>query len=152
MPLHPESVPLTTFITLFGRYCYKRLPFGISSAPEHFQRRLTQILSRLEGTVCHADDILVFGSTRGQHDQRLNRVLERLQQEGLMLNNDKCQFAVERVMFLGHIVTAQGIEADPEKIKAIKEMPTPKDTTDVKRFVGMVNYVGKFSPRIAELT
>lgn len=152
VPLHPESVPLTTFITPFGRYCYKRLPFGISSAPEHFQRRLTQILSRLEGTVCHADDILVFGSTRGQHDQRLNRVLERLQQEGLTLNNDKCQFAVERVMFLGHIVTAQGIEADPEKIKAIKEMPTPKDTTDVKRFVGMVNYVGKFSPRIAELT
>nr|XP_057913595.1 uncharacterized protein LOC131107503 [Doryrhamphus excisus] len=152
VPLHPDSVPLTTFITPFGRYCYKRLPFGISSAPEHFQKRLTQMMTGLEGTVCHADDILVFGSTREQHDQRLQRVLERLQQEGLTLNNDKCQFAVEKVMFLGHIVTAQGIEADPGKIKAIMEMPTPKDTADVKRFVGMVNYVGKFSPRVAELT
>uniref|UniRef100_A0A3B3C9Q2 Gypsy retrotransposon integrase-like protein 1 n=1 Tax=Oryzias melastigma TaxID=30732 RepID=A0A3B3C9Q2_ORYME len=152
VPLHPESVPLTTFITPFGRYCYKRLPFGISSAPEHFQKRLTQMLSGLDGTVCHADDILVFGSTREQHDQRLHRVLERLQQEGLTLNNDKCQFAVEKVMFLGHIVSAQGIEADPGKIRAIKEMPTPKDAADVKRFVGMVNYVGKFSPRVAELT
>lgn len=58
IPLHPESVPPTTFITPFGRYCYKRLPFGISSAPEHFQKRLTQMLTGLEGTVCHADDIL----------------------------------------------------------------------------------------------
>lgn len=152
IPLHPESVPLTTFITPFGRYCYKRLPFGISSAPEHFQKRLTQMLTGLEGTVCHADDILIFGSTREQHDHRLHDVLERLQKEGLTLNNDKCQFAVDKVMFLGHLVSAQGIAADPGKIKAITEMPTPKDAAEVKRFVGMVNYVGKFSPRIAELT
>lgn len=152
IPLHSDSVPLTTFITPFGRYCYKRLPFGISAAPEHFQKRLTQMLTGLEGTVCHADDILVFGSTRQQHDHRLHKVLERLQEEGLTLNNDKCHFAVDRVKFLGHIVSAQGIEADPGKIKAITEMPVPKDAADVKRFLGMVNYVGKFSPRIAELT
>lgn len=79
-------------------------------------------------------------------------MLGRLQEEGLTLNKDKCQFAVDKVMFLGHIVSAQGIQADPGKIRAITEMPTPKDAADVKRFVGMVNYVGKFSPRIAELT
>ncbi|KAL2104369.1 hypothetical protein ACEWY4_001237 [Coilia grayii] len=156
VPLHPESVPLTTLTltltTPFGRYCYRRLPFGISSAPEHFQKRLTQMLTGLEGTVCHADDILVFGSTREQHDQRLHRVLRRLQEEGLTLNNDKCQFAAYKLMFLGHIVSARGIEADPGKIKAIMEMPTPKDAAEVKRLVGMVNYVGKFSPRIAQLT
>ncbi|XP_056151372.1 uncharacterized protein K02A2.6-like [Lampris incognitus] len=111
--LHPESVPLTTFITPFGRYCYKKLPFGISSAPEHFEKRLTQMLT---------------------------------------LHSEKCEFAVDKIMFLGHVVGAQGIEADPGKIKAIKEMPTPKDVADVRRFRGMVNYVGKFSPRIAELT
>ena len=79
-------------------------------------------------------------------------MLQRLQDEGLTLNNEKCKFAVDKVMFLGHIVSAQGIEADPGKIRAITEMPVPKDAADVKRFVGMVNYVGKFSPRIAELT
>ncbi|XP_034023519.1 uncharacterized protein K02A2.6-like [Thalassophryne amazonica] len=150
VPLHPQSVPLTTFITPFGRYCYKRLPFGISSAPEHFQKWLTPMVTGLEGTVCHADDILVFGSTREQHDQRLHRVLVWLLEEGLTLN--KCQFAVNKVMFLGHIISTGGIEADPGKIKAITAMPTAKDAADVKRFVGMVNYVGKFSPRIAELT
>lgn len=89
------------------------------------------MLTGLEGTVCHADDILVFGSTREQHDHRLHKVLERLQEEGLTLNNDKSQFAVNKVMFLGHIVSAKGIEADPGKLKAIREMPTPKDAADV---------------------
>lgn len=84
-----------------------------------------------------------------QHDPNLHR---QLQEEGLTLNNKKCQFAVDRVMFLGHIVSAMGFEADPGKTKAVMEMPTLKDAADVKMFVGMVNYVGKFSPRIAELT
>ncbi|TWW58996.1 Retrovirus-related Pol polyprotein from transposon 17.6 [Takifugu flavidus] len=152
VPLHPESVPLTTFITPFGRYCFHRLPFGISSAPEHFQKRLSQMPTGLEGTVCHADDILVFGTSREQHDHRLSKVLERLQQEGLTLNEDKCEFAVDRVKFLGHIVSAQGLEPDPSKIKAITDMPTPTDIAGVRRYLGMVNYVGKFSPRIAELS
>ncbi len=93
IPLHKDSVPLTTLITTYGRYCFHRLPFGISSAPEHFQKRLTQMLDGLEGTLCHADDILVFGSTRKEHDARLVKVLDRLQQKGLTLN-EKCQFAV----------------------------------------------------------
>ncbi len=151
IPLHKDSVPLTTFITPYGRYCFHRLPFGISSAPEHFQKRLTQMLDGLEGTLCHADDILVFSSTRKEHDARLVKVLDRLQQKGLTLN-EKCQFAVPQVRFLGHIVSAEGIRADPDKIKAIKDMPEPKNTADVKRFLGMLNYIGKFSPNIAELT
>lgn len=151
IPLHRESAPLTTFITPFGRFCFNRLPFGISSAPEHFQKRLTQMLGGLDGTVCHADDILVFGATPQEHDERLHRVLQRLQQRGLTLN-DKCEFAMTEVKFLGHIVSGEGIRPDPDKIRAIVAMPPPKDVADVKRFMGMVNYVGKFSPNIAELT
>lgn len=152
LSLHPESIPLTTYIPPFGRYCFHRLPFGISSAPEHFQKRLSQMLTGLEGTVCHADDILVFGTLREQHDHRLSKVLERLQQEGLTLNEDKCEFAVDRVKFLGHIVSAQGLEPDPSKIKIITDMPTPTDIAGVRRYLGMVNYVGKVSPSIAELS
>lgn len=85
------------------------------------------MLTGLEGTVCHADDILVFGSTRERHDHRLHRVLLRLQEKGLTLNNDKCMFAVDKVMFLGHIFSTRYIEADPGKLKAITKMPTPKD-------------------------
>ena len=76
------------------------------------------MLAGLEGTVCHADDILVFGTPREQHDHRLHQVLRRLQKEGLTLNNDKCKFAVDRVTFLAHVISAQSIEADPGKIKA----------------------------------
>lgn len=80
IPVHRDSAPFTTFITPFGRYCFHRLPFGISSAPAHFQKKLTQMLDGLEGTICHADDILVFGTTQEEHDDLLHRVLQRLEQ------------------------------------------------------------------------
>lgn len=92
-----------------------------------------------EGTVCHADDILVFGSTRERHDHR-PQMLEQLQEEGPTLNNDKCQFTFVRIMIPGHIRSAKGIDADPGKIKAITEMPTLKDANKVNRVLGMVNW------------
>ncbi len=80
IPLSPESSQLTTFITLFGRYSFNRLPSGITSRLEHFQRRMSEILSGLEGVVCVnlIDDILVYGENREQHDKHLEKVLQRL--------------------------------------------------------------------------
>ncbi|KAL6482216.1 hypothetical protein MHYP_G00102960 [Metynnis hypsauchen] len=92
IPLSEESSLLTTFITPFGRYSFNRLPFGISSAPEHFQRRMSQMLEGCEGAVCHADDIVVYGEDMQQHNARLHKVLQRLREEGLTLN-EKCEFA-----------------------------------------------------------
>ena len=118
VPLHKDSAPLTTFITPIGRYCFNRLPFGISSAPEHFQKRLTQMLDGLEGTLCHADDILVFRAMPRGHDDRVHQVLQRLQQRGLTLN-DKCQFAVKQVQisrthcqFRGHTSRSREDQSD----------------------------------------
>ena len=74
-PLSPESRPLTTFITLFGRFCFNKLPFGISSTPEHFQRRMSNILQGIDDVVCQMDDILVFGRTPKEHDDHLTTVL-----------------------------------------------------------------------------
>ena len=79
IPLSPESVLLISFITPFGRYCFCRLPFGITSAPEHFQRRMSDLLSGLDGVVCMIDDILVHGRTAEEHDDRLTNVLQRLE-------------------------------------------------------------------------
>ena len=92
IPLAPASSLLTTFITPFGRYRFNRLPFGISSAPEHFQRRMSEALAGLAGTVCMMDDILIHGATREEHDQRLHEVLHRLSGLGMTLNADKCTF------------------------------------------------------------
>ena len=92
IPLDERSQLLTTFITPLGRYCYCRLPFGISSAPEHFQKRMMEILGRLQGSICMMDDILVFGANQKEHNQRLFTVLQRIQQAGITLNRSKCQF------------------------------------------------------------
>lgn len=151
VPLHKDSMLLTTFITPEGRYYFKRLPFGISSAPEHFQKRISQLIDGVDGVLCHADDVLVIGKDRAEHDDRLHRVLQKFREAGLTLN-EKCQFALTEIRFLGHVINSQGIRADPGKIKAILEMPAPKDVADVRRFMGMVNFVGKFSPRLPDLT
>ncbi|KAL6483174.1 hypothetical protein MHYP_G00080460 [Metynnis hypsauchen] len=151
IPLAQESRELTTFITPFGRFCFNVLPFGVNSGPEHFQRRMSQLLTGLKGVICHADDVLVSGENTAEHDERLTAVLTRLQEAGLTLN-EKCTFAQSEVLFVGHKVSAAGIEPDPDKIRAITDMPVPQNTADIRRFLGMVTYVAKFVPHFAEST
>ena len=129
VPLSEESTLLTTFITPFGRFAFRRLPFGISSAPEHYQRRMSAILEGIPGVLCQMDDVLVFGATRPQHDQRLHEVLSRLQQAKVTLNTKKCQFSIQHVTFLGQMTDASGIHPDREKIRAILDMPEPVDVS-----------------------
>lgn len=152
IPLTEESKLLTTFITPFGRYAFNRLPFGISSAPEHFQRRMSQMLEDCKGVVCHADDILVYGEDIYQHNERLHQVLKKLEAEGLTLNSEKCEVAKNSMMFLGHRISSAGVAPDPGKVRAIMEMPEPTDVEGVKRLMGMANYIGKFLPHLASYT
>ena len=92
VPRDSESQLLTTFITPSGRYCYNRLPFGISSPPEHFQKRMASLLNGCKGVICMMDDILVFGSTPEEHNDRLDANLDRLATAGITLNRAKCVF------------------------------------------------------------
>ena len=92
IPLSKDSRELTTFITPFGRYCFNKLPFGISSAPEHFQKRMSTILDGLAGVLCLMDDILIFRKDQKEHDTRLTAALEKIQAAGVTLNKDKCEF------------------------------------------------------------
>lgn len=151
VPLSEESKRLTTFITPYGRFCFQRLPFGISSAPEHYQKRISRILENLEGVVNHTDDILVWESTRAEHDSRLRKVLKRLQKKNITLNKEKCVFGVQEVKFLGHIINTEGIKADPSKIDAIKKLKPPRNVTELRSFIGMVQYLGKFVPKLSDL-
>ena len=104
IPLSESSRLLTTFITPFGRYAFKKLPFGISSAPELFQKRINLILEGLEGVVCQIDDILVFGKDQEEHQRRLAKVLERLESANVTLNSNKCEFNKTSVKFLGYVM------------------------------------------------
>ena len=150
--LHKDSALLTTFITPFGRFCFNRLPFGITSAPEYFQKRMSEILSGLEGVICMMDDILVHGHNQQEHDQRLMTVLEHLKQAKLTLNRDKCSFSVSSVKFLGHVIDSSGIHPDPQKLEAIQLMTSPKSLSEVRRFLGMANQLGKFLPSLAVMS
>ncbi|UYV64657.1 K02A2.6-like, partial [Cordylochernes scorpioides] len=151
IPLSSESSALTTFITPFGRFRFKRLPFGISSAPEIFQKRMGQILEGLEGTLCHMDDIMVYGSCQEEHDKRLETVLTRISKSGLTLNKDKCKFAVTTIKFLGHQIGPNGIQVDPKRKRAILEFPKPRSVKELKQFLGMVNFSARFVPNLAEI-
>uniref|UniRef100_A0A1X7UNT5 Reverse transcriptase domain-containing protein n=1 Tax=Amphimedon queenslandica TaxID=400682 RepID=A0A1X7UNT5_AMPQE len=88
------------FITPFGKYCFNKLPLGIASAPEHFQKRMSHILSGLDGVICLVDDVLVFGSNKRKHDSRLMRSLEQIRTAGVTLNKDTCEFGKEKFCFL----------------------------------------------------
>ena len=113
---------------------------------------MNKILSGLDGVLCLIDDTIVFGQTKEEHDLRLKAALERVQRAGVTLNKEKCEFGKEKLTFLGHLVDSQGIQADPEKTKAVREMNQPENVSELRRFLGMVNQMGKFIINLAELT
>ena len=152
IPLAKESRLLTTFVIPYGHYCFNKLLFGICSAPEHFQRRMSEVFAGLEGVLCLMDDVLVFGKSAEEHDTRLLAVLQRIQQAGVTLNPDKCEFNKTSLIFLGHLLDHRGVQADPQKTSAILKMDPPTSVAELRRFMGMANQLGKFSRNLAELT
>ena len=112
---------------------------------------MNHILEGLERVVCHVDDILVFGNDEREHCKRLIEVLKRLESAHVTLNPSKCEFNQTAIKFLGHVIDRTGVKADPGKTKAITRMEAPRSVSDLWRFLGLVNQLGKCSANIAEL-
>lgn len=146
-----KSREITTFITKRGLFRYKRLMFGINCAPEIFQKIMEQILNGCEGTLNASDDIIVYGKTKKEHDERLNIVLKRLKEFNVTLNHNKCVFGATEIDFLGHHLSKIGIKPIASKISAVKGFREPKTSEEVRSFLGLVNYVGKFIPNLATI-
>ena len=155
VPLDEHSSKMTTMHTSLGRYRWLRLPFGISSAPEEFQSRLLSALDGLDGIICIADDILVFGegNTSEQaeidHDRRLVALMERCTEKQIKLNPEKFRFKVREVKFMGHVISDKGMKPDPEKVEAVTHLPRPKDKTALLRLIGMLNYLSPFCQNLS---
>ena len=113
---------------------------------------MNHILEGLDGVECNIDDILIYGTTQEEHDQRLKAVLRRLNDANVTLNPDKGIVNVQSVKFLGQIVRSDGIKPVPEKIEAIIDMPHPTNIHEVRSFLGMVNQFSKFTTNLAQLT
>lgn len=149
--LSEDSQILTTFITPYGRYLFKRLPFGITCAPEYFSLLLNKILSGLEGVISHIDDILIHAPTLEQHNKILAEVLKRIEQEGITLNQEKCIFAKQSLTFLGHKISSSGVAVDPDRINSIISFPEPKNKKQLLQYLGMFNFSSRFIPNRSQI-
>ena len=131
------------------RFALKRLPFGISSASEIYQRRITEILADEPRVAVNQDDVLIGGVDDPDHDVRLARIKTKLDDAGVKLNEPKCAYKKPEVIFHGHKFSAAGVSPDPAKVEAINEMPPPTNTTELRRILGMANWLGGYVPHMA---
>ena len=149
LPLDEESKQYLTINTHKGLFRFNRLPFGVSSAPAIFQRAMDSLLQGLKGVCVYQDDILVTGHTIDEHFENLTNVLCKLQEAGLKLNKSKCTFLAPKVQYLGFIIDKNGLHPTADKVKAIANAPTPANVSQLRAFLGLLNYYGKFLPNLS---
>ena len=147
--LDEESCQYATINTHKGLFKYNRLPFGVASAPSIFQRVMENLLQGIPGVCVYIDDILVTGGTDEEHVEHLAEVLRRLSKAGMKLKRAKCAFLLPSVEYLGHTISADGLHTSEDKVSGIVKAPAPKDVTELRSFLGLVNYYGKFLPDLA---
>ena len=149
--LHPESRKLTCMAFDIGRYQFKRLPMGSKVASDIFQRMLDSVYIGLPGVTGIADDMVIFGRNEEEHDRNLILFLETTRKNGLVLNKKKLQFKKEEVSFFGHRWNSTGISPDPKKTESILKMQFPPDKETMHSFLGLVNFLNRYTPKLAEL-
>ena len=144
LELHPHSREITTFMTHEGLFRYKRLIYGVNSAFECFQKQIELVIAGIDGCKNISDDILIWGSTETEHNERLSKVLDRLAESGLKINLSKCIFGTNEISFAGHHLSQKGISPVKSRIDSINLMRRPTNVTEVRSFLGMVNFCNKF--------
>jgi hypothetical protein len=153
IPVHADDREKTAFATDDGLFECVGLPFGLVNAPATFQRAMDSVLHEMLGKNCMAylDDIIVFSSSWEEHRDDLHQVMDRLAKANLVVNMKKCFFARSELKYLGHLVSAQGVRMDPDKIKAVQRVQTPKTAKQLQAFLGMVNYYRQFIRDLAKI-
>ena len=151
LELDDEFRFVTTFTTHKGLYRYKRLNFGTNNASDIFQNDLGNVLNGIGGCRNISDDIIIFGKTEKDHDITLRKVLEALKATSLKLDLPKCQFDKKQLEFFGYIFSAAGISPSPHKVDAVKVTQVPANRTEIRSFLGMIQYCGRFIPNLATI-
>ncbi|XP_039757341.1 uncharacterized protein K02A2.6-like [Pararge aegeria] len=149
--LEDESQPMTAITTHMGTFVYRRVPFGIKCIPENFQKIMEETLSGLPSTAVFADDICVTGKDKSTHLSNLKAVLQRLKENGLRINWSKCKFFKDSVTYLGYKIDKFGLHTDDKKIEAIVAAPPPTNVSQLKSFMGLVNFYAKFCKNMSDI-
>lgn len=150
--LDDESSYLTTFNSPFGRYRFRRMPFGLRMSQDVFQAKLDQALEGLEGVVGIGDDLVIAGDNDDEHDKFLIAFLQRCRKVGLRLNFEKCVIKQPSIKFYGLICNGSGIQPDPDKVSALKQMAPPTCVQELQSFLGMATYMSPFIKNASSLT
>ena len=148
IPLHLDIAKLSTFITPSERFCFKRLPFGITCAPEIFQCLMTDLLKEEESCEAIMDDIIVLGKSAEEHDENLKKTFQIIKQSGPKLNKKKCELKKDKLTYFGHVPSADRVSPDPDKLKAIRELQAPTSVPELRRVIVMINYLGRLIPNL----
>ena len=151
IPVEDDSSKLLCISTHRGLLKFNRLPFGIKVAPSIFQQVIDTMLNGLEFSIGYLDDILMKSTNVGEHREHVNKVFERISDFGFTLKESKCEFFLEEIKYLGHIIDKDGRRPDPERSIAIKNMPEPNNVTQLQSFLGLANYYEKFIPSMHKL-
>ena len=149
--LHPDSRKLTCMALPFGRFQWTRLPMGTVVAQDIFQSKLDSIFIGMEGVTGIADDMVIAGRDKMEHDRKFLAFMKKCMSNNLTLNLEKIQFKQSQVSFYGHCWSKQGISPDPKKIKALNHVQFPMDKETLRSFLGMINHLNRYSALSAHL-
>ena len=146
MAVHPRDKHKTAFVTRQGSFQFRVLPFGLCNSPASFARMMNLVMAGLNFSICliYLDDIIIFAGDLQSHLERLVQVLTRLRTANLKLKPSKCHLLQRKVLFLGHVVSAEGVATDPAKVATVKEWPTPRNLRELRSFVGLCAYYRRF--------
>lgn len=153
IPVREDDRKKTAFSTPSGHYEFNRMPFGLKNAPSTFQRLMNTVLRDFINKICvvYMDDILVFSTSLTEHLTSIRKIFLALREARLKVQIDKCNFLRKETQFLGHVLTAQGVRPNPEKVSIIRELRIPKSAKQIKSFLGVTGFYRKFIKNYAKI-
>lgn len=146
LELDEDSRDITMTVTHKGHYRYTRLIFGMNNSAECYQYHIGDAICDCPGARNISDDIIVHGKDQAEHDARLEKLLQTLQDKNLTLNPQKCQFRMTEITFMGYLLSDQGIGPTSSKVEAVKNARRPESASEVRSFLGLINFSARFIP------